>query len=83
MTISESLSRIAQNLMPNDSWTQDDYDHLKNIITALEEKQERGKGCPRCDPKNIVLYYNANVPNYRKHCGRNLSEYKDQTEGKQ
>lgn len=49
MKISESLSRIAQNLMPDNNWTQDDYEHLKNITTALEEKQERENGCEYCD----------------------------------
>ena len=32
----KSLWRIAKTLRPEDGWTQEDIDHLKTIIEALE-----------------------------------------------
>ena len=32
----KSLLRISRNLRPEDDWTQEDIDHLKTIIEALE-----------------------------------------------
>lgn len=46
----KSLQRLSRNLRPEDGWTQDDIDHLKTIIEALETcsnmEEERKKATP-------------------------------------
>lgn len=46
----KSLWRISRTLRPEDGWTQEDIDHLKTIIEALEicsnMEEERKKSHP-------------------------------------
>ena len=46
----KSLWRISRTLRPEDGWTQEDIDHLKTIIEALEAcsnmEEERKKAIP-------------------------------------
>lgn len=42
----KSLKRIKKGVEPNDKWTEDDWEHYKTIIKALEicsELKERGE----------------------------------------
>ena len=32
----KALERIKKNVFPNDDWTEEDYEHFKAIIEALE-----------------------------------------------
>ena len=32
----KALERIKKNVFPNDDWTDEDYEHFKAIIEALE-----------------------------------------------
>ena len=42
----KSLERIKKNAEPQDSWTDEDFEHLKTIISALET-------CSKIEEKNI------------------------------
>lgn len=45
----KSLERIKKNVEPQDSWTNEDLEHLKTIISALEI-------CSKIEEKNIDFY---------------------------
>ena len=72
----KSLERIKKYVEPQESWSEDDWEHYKTIIDALEKQipkkpiyKAEGKYttmvCPVCEKGNLVLPY-------CKHCGQAL-----------
>jgi hypothetical protein len=33
----KALERIKKNVFPNDDWTEEDYEHFKTVVEALEQ----------------------------------------------